>query len=131
MAEEVKRSQQQLRHFVADVSHELKSPLTSIQGFAQALIDGTAGHDNDRLKAARIIGSESKRMRRQVDELLELARMQSGQLKIERESVDVNELLGNCYEVFSIQAKEKSPKLKVATGPPMAVPGDSDKGEKR
>ncbi|MFH1015390.1 MAG: HAMP domain-containing protein [Chloroflexota bacterium] len=45
MAQQVKRSQQQLRHFVADVSHQLKSPLTSIHGFAQALLDGTANDE--------------------------------------------------------------------------------------
>ena len=129
MAEEVKRSQQQLRHFVADVSHELKSPLTSIQGFAQALIDGTAGDEGARLKAARIIDSESKRMRRQVDELLELARMQSGQLKIKLEPVDLNELLKHCHEVFSIQAKERGVSLKMETGPTMTVPGDCDRLE--
>ena len=45
MANQIKRSQLQLRHFVADASHQLKSPLTSIQGFAQAMLDGTASDD--------------------------------------------------------------------------------------
>jgi two-component system, OmpR family, sensor kinase len=107
MTSEVKRSQQQLRHFVADVSHELKSPLTSIQGFSQALVDGTAADETTRSKAAGIINSESKRMRRQVDELLELSRMQSGQFRISKEPTDVSAVVSRCAEIFELQAQER------------------------
>ena len=62
MSQQVKQAQERLRHFVADVSHQLKSPLTSIQGFAQAITDGTAGDKNTRLKAAGIIQDESKKI---------------------------------------------------------------------
>jgi len=129
MARQVKHSQQQLRHFVADVSHQLKSPLTSIQGFAQALLDGTASTKESRLKAATIISDESNRMRRQVDELLELARMQSGQLKIVREPVDIGELLEHCQEIFTVQAEEKGVALKLKTEPEMNALGDIDRLE--
>lgn len=129
MAEKVKQSQQQLRHFVADVSHELKSPITSIQGFAQALVDGTAEDEETRSKAAMIINDESKRMRRQVDELLELSRMQSGQLKVAHEPVNLTELLEHCYELFSIQAQEKDIMLKIEAEPQVTVLGDIDRLE--
>ncbi len=129
MADKVKQSQQQLRHFVADVSHELKSPITSIQGFAQALLDGTAGDDDTRSKAARIINDESRRMRRQVDELLELARMQSGQLKFMREPVDLSDLLEHCRELFDVQAQEKGIVLKIDAETPVTVSGDVDRLE--
>ncbi|HEY82234.1 MAG TPA: HAMP domain-containing histidine kinase [Dehalococcoidia bacterium] len=129
MASEVKHSQQQLRHFVADVSHQLKSPLTSIQGFAQALLDGTANTKESRLKAATIISEESNRMRRQVEELLELARMQSGQLKMARETVDLGELLEHCQEIFAVQAEEKGVVLTLKSGPEMNVVGDIDRLE--
>ena len=130
MATQVKESQQQLRHFVADVSHELKSPLTSIQGFAQALVDGTAADDETRTKAARIINDEARRMRRQVDELLELARVQSGQLKMAREPVNVRELIERCREVFSVQATDKKVILMSETsGGAMTVTGDADRLE--
>ena len=129
MAEKVKQSQQRLRHFVADVSHELRSPLTSIEGFAQALVDGTAGDEATRLKAAKIINDESRRMRRQVDELLELARMQSGQFKLARAPVNLSELLGHCHELFNIQAQEKGIILKTEAGPPATVVGDVDRLE--
>jgi signal transduction histidine kinase len=129
MAEKVKQSQLQLRHFVADVSHELKSPITSIRGFAQALIDGTANDDDKRLKAARIINDESARMRRQVDELLELARMQSGQIRIANERLDIHELLDHCVDVFSLQAQEKGVVLKATHGNKVHVLGDFDRLE--
>jgi len=129
MAMKVKQSQHQLRHFVADVSHQLKSPLTSIQGFAQAILDGTAGDNDTRLKAAQVINDESKRMMRQVDELLELARMQSGQIKMARELVDVKELLLHCQEIFAMRAEEKDVFLKTEIEPLMPVVGDIDRLE--
>ena len=129
MAEQVKHSQSQLRHFVADVSHQLKSPLTSIHGFAQALLDGTAGDDAAKLRAATIISDESKRMKRQVDELLELARMQAGQLKFERSQVNINELLEHCSEVFEVQAEEKQIRIKIYAELLMPARGDFDRLE--
>jgi signal transduction histidine kinase len=129
MAQQVKRSQQQLRHFVADVSHQLKSPLTSIHGFAQALLDGTANDEAAKQRAATIISEESRRMKKQVDQLLEIARMQAGQLRIERTPVDINELLEHCREVFTVQADEKQVKIKIAAEPLMNVPGDFDRLE--
>ena len=129
MTEQVKQSQLQLRHFVADVSHELKSPLTAIQGFSQALIDGTANDEETCTKAASIINTESKRMRRQVDELLDLSRMQSGQFKMTRETVNISELLRHCHDIFDVQAKEKNVQLKMALENPLFVSGDSDRLE--
>ena len=71
MAEQVQRSSQTEKDFLANVSHELKTPLTSIQGFAQAILDG-AVHDADGIqRAAQTIFDETARMaaarRRSVD----------------------------------------------------------------
>jgi signal transduction histidine kinase len=129
MANQIKRSQLQLRHFVADASHQLKSPLTSIQGFAQAMLDGTASDDEARLRAAQIINDESKRMRKQVEELLELARMQAGQLKMEHEPIELNELLEHCLEIYAPQIEEKAILLKMKTEPSINIRGDFDQLE--
>jgi two-component system OmpR family sensor kinase len=129
MARKVKQSQQQLRHFVADVSHQLRTPLTSIQGFAQAILDGTADDTDTRLKAAQVIDDESKRMIRQVEELLELSRMQSGQLQMAQEPVDIKELFMHCQEVFSMRAEEKSVLIRTEIEPLMPVMGDVDRLE--
>ena len=129
MAGEVESSNTRLRQFVADVSHELKSPLTSIQGFAQALLDGTADTDESRARAAGIIDSEARRLKRQVDELLELSRMQSGQAKIEHEPMDIAEVLSRSIEIYSVQAKAKNISLKVISEPGLIVTGDADRLE--
>jgi signal transduction histidine kinase len=126
MAGKVKQSQYQLRHFVADVSHQLKSPLTSIQGFAQAMLDGTADDSDSKLKAAQVISDESKRMIRQVDELLELSRMQSGQVQMARELVDIKELLLHCQEIFAMRAEDNDILLRTEIEPLMPIVGDID-----
>ena len=129
MAARVKESQQHLRHFVADVSHQLKSPLTSIQGFAQAMLDGTASDEATRQKATRIIVDESKRMIKQVNELLELSRMQAGQVKMSRETVDVRELLLRCQEIFALRLEEKKISVQNQIGPLPVITGDADRLE--
>jgi signal transduction histidine kinase len=127
MASQVKLSQQRLRDFVADVSHELKSPLTSIGGFSQALLDGTAAGEESRLRAAEIIRDESRRVASQVDDLLLLSRMQAGQLSLAKESVSLRELVELCVELFSLRALERSIIVEVAVADDLQVVGDTDR----
>ena len=129
MSKQVKHSQQMLRDFVADVSHELRSPLTSIKGFAQAIVDGTAKGKEAQLKAATVIEDESKRMMRLVEELLEFSRLESGQITMIKEPVDLKELLQQCYEIFLLHAEEKGIKLRTDIEPLPPVIGDIDRLE--
>ena len=129
MAKQVKGSQQTLRDFVADVSHELRTPLTSIKGFAQAIHDGTAQSKETVDRAAGIIEEESQRMIRLVNNLLELSRLESGQVDIKKEQVDLKEVIEQSCEIFSMRADEKGIFLTkdVETLPP--VMGDIDRLE--
>ncbi len=129
LAAKLDQSQRQMRHFVADVAHQLKSPLTSIRGFAGAILDGTADDPDKQIRAAQVIDEESKRMIRQVDELLELSRMQSGQLQMARELADIKELLRHCQEIFALRAEDKGILLKTEIEPLMPVVGDVDRLE--
>lgn len=129
MSKQVKSSQQMLRDFVADVSHELRSPLTSIKGFAQAMVDGTAKGKEAQLKAATVIEDESKRMMRLVEELLEFSRLESGQVNMARQPVDLKELLNQCFEIFLMRAQEKGVNLKIDIEPLPPVTGDIDRLE--
>lgn len=129
MAKQVKLSQQRLRDFLSDVSHELRTPLTSIRGFAQAMVDGTAPDSEAKTRAAQIIDDESKRMIRLVDELLELSKIESGQIKMLREPVDVKALLEHCQEIFKLRAEEQGVRLITNVEPLSSIVGDSDRLE--
>jgi two-component system OmpR family sensor kinase len=127
MAHEVKASRQAQRDFVANVSHELKTPLTSIQGFSQAILDGTADDEKSRYRAIEIIDGEANRMSRLVDELLDLARIESGQIKMMREPVDVADLLETCAEKFALRARESNVEMNLEIPTLPTITGDKDR----
>jgi signal transduction histidine kinase len=128
MAHKVKTALQSQRDLVANVSHELKTPLTSIQGFSQALLDGTANDAAGQERAATIVYEEAGRMRRLVDDLLELARLEGGQITIAQEPVGVGKLLRGYGDRFAPQAEQSGVTLEieVPTGP-IQVTGDEDR----
>jgi signal transduction histidine kinase len=129
MTQEVGQAQTRLRHFVADVSHELRSPLTSIQGFAQALHDGTAADDETRARAIKIIHDESRRLRHQVDEILELSRLESGQLPLQKEKVSLDAIVRQSAELMSVQAEDKDISLAVDIVPALEIMADANRLE--
>jgi len=129
MSMQVKQAQQTLRDFVADAAHELKSPLTSIRGFAQAIIDGTAKDKEAQFKAASIIEDEATRMMRLVNDLLELSKLESGQVNIAREPVNMKDLLQYCQDIFSIRAEEKNVHLSTDIQTLPFISGDIDRLE--
>lgn len=93
MAERVQVSQQAQRDFIANVSHDLKTPLTSIQGYSQALLDGTAATEASRNRAAVVINQEAQRLGRLVEEVIDLARVNSGRLQLHLELVDLTAMI--------------------------------------
>jgi signal transduction histidine kinase len=112
MVDQVNASQQSQRDFIANISHELKTPLTSISGFAQAIMDGTASDEGERRRAAEVIHQESQRLRRMVDQLLSLARFDAGQVELSLSQVDMNELLQNCLLRMQPAAQNANVELK-------------------
>jgi len=128
MAERVEVAQRSQRDLVANVSHELKTPLTAIQGFSQALLDGTADTPEAVARSARVVHEEADRMRRLVDELLLLARFDAGQMAIERETVDVRSLLREAVERMTLQAQEAEVTLRLDDAAPVPpLLGDRDR----
>jgi two-component system OmpR family sensor kinase len=127
MVEQVEAVQQSQRDFVANVSHELKTPLTSIQGFSQALLDGTAATPEATARAARVIHEETERMRRMVDDLLTLARFDAGQMVMAREPVELGPLLSSCVEKLAPQAQAAHVTVELDASEKVTVPGDADR----
>lgn len=93
MAKEVNTSQRMMKDLLANVSHELKTPLTSIQGFSQAMVDGVVSSPDDVREYSRTIHDEANRMGALVDDLLLLSQIESGQATMEHAHVDLPALL--------------------------------------
>ncbi|MBC7233910.1 MAG: HAMP domain-containing protein [Chloroflexi bacterium] len=127
MARQVQASRQAQRDFVANVSHELKTPLTSIQGYSQAILDGTARGEEAVQRAAAIIHDEAGRMRRLVEGLLDLARIESGQVVMAQEPVDLRQVLGDCVDKLTLQAQEKGLTLSLHVSTLPLLIGDRDR----
>jgi signal transduction histidine kinase len=124
MAREVGRSNRAMRDLLANVSHELRTPLTSIEGFAQAMTDGTIKTPDEYQDAARIIGEEADRMRRLVEDLLYLSKIESGQIDIERARLNLPDLLQNCVRQIQLQAESAGLAVEVETAPVPTVLAD-------
>jgi signal transduction histidine kinase len=99
MAEAVERARKVQRDFLANVSHELKTPLTSLIGFSQALVDGNLLTDVERTRAATIVHEESQRVLRMAQELLDLARVEAGSMSLHIGAID---LAGHLTEELEI-----------------------------
>jgi len=129
MAQQVRASRQAQQDFVANVSHDLKTPLTSIQGFSQAILDGTASDPDETRRAAGIIHDEAGRMRRMVDDLLLLARMDAGQITLDRHMIDLPPLLESCLSRFRPRAQQAGVELQLAVSQngSLSVIGDGDR----
>ncbi len=106
MAEEVQRTNRLLRDFVANVSHDLRTPLTSIAGFSGAVVDGTAS-GNELQSTAAIIHEEALKMQRLVDDLLQLTKLESGLLKLEVHSVPLRPFVANVLDRIEKSAGDR------------------------
>ena len=126
MTEEVERQQTALRDFLANVSHDLQTPLTSINGFSQALMDDVVKGDEQR-NAYRIIEDESRRLLRLVEGLLDLSRIEAGQVQVESNPVEVASLLDHVGELFALRAQELDVNLAVSATDVGSVLGDWDR----
>jgi two-component system OmpR family sensor kinase len=124
MSAEVLSSQLSQRDFMANVSHDLKTPLTSIQGYSQAIIDGTA---QDPTEAAAIIYDEAGRLNRMVIELTDLARIQAGRLSMQTAAIDMGQVAAAISQRLSVVAQKKGVALHVQAEAMPVIAGDGDR----
>jgi signal transduction histidine kinase len=117
MAREVGQMHRTMRDFLANVSHELRTPLTSIEGFSTAMSDGTIRSPEEFRDAARIIEEEADRMRRLVEDLLYLSKIESGQIAINRSRLDLSDLLRSCVRQVQPQAEHAHLNVELETHP--------------
>lgn len=128
MTEQVAATQNAQRDFLANVSHDLRTPLTSIQGFSQAIEEGVASDPEAAQHAAQIIHDEAGRLHRMVESLLDLARIESGQMEMQHRPLRLGDVLRAVAESLSVRAQEKGVQLDVRIPPTLPrVAGDGDR----
>ncbi len=93
--------------FVSSVSHELRTPLSSIKAYLEMLIDGEAHDEQTRAEFYGIIQSEATRLSRLIDNILNISRIESGVVKVQREHVSIPALIKEAIDVMQPQARAK------------------------
>ncbi|MDP5275973.1 sensor histidine kinase [Chengkuizengella axinellae] len=105
---EKERSMEQMRRqFVSDVSHELKNPLSMIQGYADGLFHDIPKTEADKKYYQKVIVEEADRLGKLLKDLLDLSSYESGVFKLTYEQVDLNELISNTLDRYRLKANEK------------------------
>jgi two-component system phosphate regulon sensor histidine kinase PhoR len=123
---ELRRLERVRQDFVANVSHEFKTPLTAIQGFAETLLAGALDDPHNNRRFLEIIREHAARLARLTDDLLKLARIEAGKLEIEFSHVGLTELMEGCAETTLLKANRKQITLEIDIPPGMpALRGDS------
>ncbi len=130
MAEHVGTRDTQMRTLLANVSHDLKTPMTSITGYAQALTDGTA-NASEVHHIGQVINDEAQHVNSLLADLLYLGEIDAGQVITKREDVLLDEIVGRCVRRIEPAAKAKELVLNVDLAPGAVLHDvDSDKLER-
>lgn len=95
------------KDFVANVSHELRTPISLMQGYSEAIIDDIADSKEEKNELAKIIHDESLRMGRLVNELLDLAQMESGQIILEKTHVQLADFINKVIKKFNRVSRDR------------------------
>ncbi|HKN62971.1 MAG TPA: HAMP domain-containing sensor histidine kinase [Gaiellaceae bacterium] len=123
LAEQLRKAQEAERNFLLSVSHELKTPLTAIRGYAEAVEDGVV----DPREAAATVAAEARRLERLVRDLLDLARMNRTDFSVHNTEIDLAEVADDAVRRYEQQAESFGVELRaVADGPAPAI-ADADR----
>jgi two-component system phosphate regulon sensor histidine kinase PhoR len=104
------------KEFLGNVSHELKTPIFSIQGYLHTLLDGAMDDPEVNTKFLKKAAKSTDRLSDLVADLLEISKLESGELVMNEERFDINSLTKDVYEQFEVKAKEKGIELTIKEG---------------
>lgn len=111
---QIEKLEQVRKDFVANVSHEIKTPVTAIKGFADTLLEGAIDDRGNAVKFLQTIKSNSERINSLVDDLMTISRIELGVISVEKTSINAEDVFENVLEVFKDKAAVKNISLKVS-----------------
>lgn len=128
MAAEIGKNEKLKNDFISSVSHELRTPLTSIKGWGETLISGGLKDHEETTLGLEVISKETDRLIGLVEELLDFSKLQSGEMTLCEEKLDMREVLDDLNVQFAIPAQEKQIELRLEMPAlPLTVMGDSNR----
>ncbi len=123
---ELRRLERVRQDFVANVSHEFKTPLTAIRGFAETLLGGALDDVDHRGRFVEIIQEHAERLTRLTDDLLKLSTIEAGKMDLDLQKASPADLLKMCADTASFAAKKKQQTIKIECARDLAaIRGDS------
>jgi two-component system sensor histidine kinase BaeS len=123
LVEQLQQAQEAERNFLLSVSHELKTPLTAIRGYAEAVEDGAI----DPREAAATVTAEARRLERLVRDLLDLARMNRTDFSVHNSDIDLAEVVNDASRRYQQAATEFGVTLHAVTNGPAPAVADADR----
>ena len=125
---ELRRQDEMRRELIANIAHDLATPLTAVQGFSEALADDLIPNPEARHETAQLIGREVQRLRRLVADMQQMSSLESGQIKLDLAPLDMYELVGETLAVLMPECEEAGISIynKIAPNTPLVL-ADSDR----
>ncbi|MGZ6979721.1 MAG: sensor histidine kinase [Acidimicrobiia bacterium] len=124
LAVELESTERRRARLISEVAHEMRTPLTTIEGYVEGMLDGVFEPNEEVLVA---VGEETSRLRRLATDLAELSRSEEGVTTLHVRVVDLGELAATTAERLRPQFEEKGVSLTVSAGRPMPVEVDPDR----
>lgn len=114
---QIEKLEQVRKDFIANVSHEIKTPITAIKGFADTLLDGALDDKENAIRFIQTIKSNSERINSLVDDLMTISRIELGVIKIEKAMIDIDDVFKNVLELVKDKAIAKNLSLTISNRP--------------
>lgn len=108
---EAERLEHMRREFVANVSHELKTPITSIKSYTETILDGHVDDAETQKMFLEVVNTEADRMSRIVSDLLELSNFDSNSIRLKKAKYSVNQIIDNCVLKLKVTAEQSKQKI--------------------
>ncbi|MFD1707632.1 two-component system histidine kinase PnpS [Siminovitchia sediminis] len=124
---EIRRLEKMRSEFIANVSHELKTPITSVKGFTETLLDGAMDDEDALHHFLTIIHQESERLHRLINDILHLSKIEQHKIMLEIENVNVREVVDRVADTVKKDVEDKSLQLMLPEDREVWVEGEKDR----